>query len=1594
MTSRKSQNCLLYAWLLCFVLLSSHKLSSQNNCPFIWPLDGGVCSNCVPSGWESELTADIVNGLNWFVCDLDGYGQSPQGGNSVLLYGTNNNSEAIITLVGGLTPGVVYNIAFYWTQAYTACPGGLNFGGGDLLITIDGNVYEFSGADDWELAEICYTAENVIAEIHITLQTDMPGVILVDSAICEELQTCCELKVDVNNNITLCPGDEFIFDGSYSDEQGAVIVEWTSEPDDGVDFLDDRFSLNPTFVIPDIGDYNGESYRFKLTITDAACERDEEFLLVVTPSEVPEFEIDLCEVFGDYELPFSSLDPYTGTWEGDFDFASLGGTFQEYTFTLDDDQNNCVESEVYELYITEAEPVIFALPESYCGLDSETYFIEFTSDNGVAGTWDIDGISPDDLSPDFYTYTFVPDPELHCAYDYIYIFEVKEPDSLTFNIPSTFCIVQDNYILPTISLEGIQGDWNVTEIDVSTVGINYEVEFIAEEVQDCYYPYVHTYEITTSIQNSFSIPTSICSTNGEYQFPVLSDQGYEGIWTPAVVNFDSLNSNTITSTWQPIPDQSDCLIPSSQSINIEQAEILNFNLSSVICRMSPSFVLPLSNLENTVTGQWNEITINPNLLNIGVNVFEFTPDAIYCAENYIYTVNIVEEFEPTFNLVTGFCPSQPAITLPTISQDGYTGAWTIPVIEPSIPGTVSIQSTFVPDQGQANCLDNYTETFTIDLLIDPAFDIPEYICSNDFPYALPEISNNGVPGLWSIQVLDSNITDQVVSLIFTPDDLSCYNVINTSLEIIQLDLLSIDFINASDCNADDGSIIINNPIANFEYSIDDGVTWQTNNIFDNLDPNNYQILARPNILQTCIQAFDAIVNEPDLVQLTSIESDNISNCTVDDGRLTAFASLPNVEYSIDDGASWQVSNVFENLSSGSYSILVRNALGISCQDTLVSNIEDFPVTQILMIDSENITECEIDNGTIEVFSAEGQDLEYSINGTDWQNETDFENMAVGIYIVYARSSISPDCIDSISVELVGPDVPMIVDVLSQNTNDCQASDGSIKIDAIGSNLEYSVDDGITWQDDSLFEFLIAGIYNIVVREKGTTTCLAKTEVTISDPEPFVLNEIETENVTTCFPNIGSINVIATSIYNLEYSIDEGLTWQAETEFNNLENGEITVSVRPIDFINCEQSQVVNIELLPQEIELIEARLSQPSDCVTRDASIEFVTDIGGLEYSIDNGSNWQLGNIFNNIPDGLYTAIIRKPNTTSCEITHEFEVKTPPCPCNDLVVDVNVNHVTCEDINSGNLEILNIEGAYTNDDINILWSNGVSGESNQMLASGRYTYDLNYDKNCVWSDSIYIEDFDLITFGLLSFDKTCTEEGHIEVVDFMGGNGEYNFSIDEYLFQEESVFYNLDPGQYMIYVMDQLGCQESESITLNSNLDLSLDLNGIDPIIINQSTFLNPLINQSSIDSFEWYPEVGILNPGELVANVAPRETTEYTLTIYYGECIETRSIVVQVIDNRKFYVANIISLSDDNNNILFLQGGEDLDVAIHNFNIYDRWGNKVFAKENVPLNDRSYGWNGYFNGKKAIVGVYTYYINYTLRGTVYKDAGTLTLIR
>ena len=70
-------------------------------------------------------------------------------------------------------------------------------------------------------------------------------------------------------------------------------------------------------------------------------------------------------------------------------------------------------------------------------------------------------------------------------------------------------------------------------------------------------------------------------------------------------------------------------------------------------------------------------------------------------------------------------------------------------------------------------------------------------------------------------------------------------------------------------------------------------------------------------------------------------------------------------------------------------------------------------------------------------------------------------------------------------------------------------------------------------------------------------------------------------------------------------------------------------------------------------------------------------------------------------------------------------------------------------------------------------------------------------------------------------------------------------------------------------------------------------------------------------------------------------------------------------------------------------------DVAIINeFSIFDRWGNQVFSQKNIPSNDRTFGWDGFFRTKKIQAQVLVYMVDLTfINGARKIYSGDLTVL-
>jgi hypothetical protein len=1161
-----------------------------------------------------------------------------------------------------------------------------------------------------------------------------------------------------------------------------------------------------------------------------------------------------------------------------------------------------------------------------------------------------------------------------------------------------------------------------------------------------------TKEVEVKVLKS-EMPTfdfSVCELADPSIFPNESLNGYEGIWT-GNFNFKALAGTFETYTFSLASNEENCIRNADFDIEIIEADNPIFDLPTSFCADDNElFVLPKVS-QNFINGSWNLNEFTPADLGVGIFDFQFTPESQFCALPYNYRISL--SMRPTFE--TLLCASKEAIVLDPISNNGIVGLWNPPVINPEDVINNEFVSTWNPTDPSSACVTDLQVTFVLEQPATLSFDLEDSLCLNTGIYNLPSKSLEAISGQWNIPNINTNLLPEGnIDLTFTSSEF-CVQDFQTSIELkaqkvpifdIKTDLCksasayilpstSLDGITGSWSQPIiDPSIINSGFISTFTPSsiyqscyLPVNVVFQISSkiiptfdlptavcvtdaplVFPTISKNgisgswstiiiDFSLINASSVKNTfiptntdCEESLEVTI---DIVKLEkpTIVTNNPSDCNKADGSIILTGSVSDYEFSMD-GKLWQSNTTFDNLPSGRFIIYQRSILNTSCIDSMMVDIFSPSNPIILTLDVSDVTNCKVKNGKL-ICTAEGENLEYSINGLPWQSSPVFENLGPGNYTIQVRNGNKVSCITQSTFDIEDVENTLIVGLQTTAITDCGKEDGKVIISATGENLAYSIDGGQNFFVSPEFINLSAGQYNIVVQSTSNLDCNVDTIIVIDAPLAPSDLVIVKDDISACGKEDGSIKISAKG-NALEYSINGGLTWSTDSIFNGLSAKEYLVVVREINKVNCRVngSIILNATDAPK---LTNQTILQPTTCISNDGIITLEINALDVEYSIDGGTNWQKSNKFTDLSQGNYNIIFRKLNTLFCEGEVTFDIINPPCPCNDLSVVFSVGKVSCKDMSTGQISIDNIAGFTVSDTINFMWENSSRDFKLANLAEGWYSYTINYDKNCSLEDSIFVGTFDPIDFGLLGFDVTCNSLGSIKVYDLFGGSGQFQFSKDALNYQEDNTFFNLTAKEYEVIVKDILGCNEVDKISIGKEGNLSLTLPIIKPIRKGTSIILNPLINQSTIDSFIWTPKKYILNPGKLIAEVAPPVTTEYLLTIYFGDCSETRSVLIEVIGNDNLYIPNIISLkSKDNNGKFYFFGSLDNSIEIDYYKFFDRWGNLVYQINNPQINNADDGWDGTLNGRNVEQGVYIYTSVLKVNGEKKMISGSITVVR
>jgi gliding motility-associated-like protein len=201
-----------------------------------------------------------------------------------------------------------------------------------------------------------------------------------------------------------------------------------------------------------------------------------------------------------------------------------------------------------------------------------------------------------------------------------------------------------------------------------------------------------------------------------------------------------------------------------------------------------------------------------------------------------------------------------------------------------------------------------------------------------------------------------------------------------------------------------------------KYSIDNGVNFQSSNVFSGLAAGNYTVVVSDNnscsaTLASGVSA-SVTLTQPNAISVTAVASTNISCNGGNDGTITITATGGTTKkYSIDNGTNFQSSNVFSGLAAGSYTIVVSD--NNSCAGSFASGVSDtITLTEpnaisVTAIASTNPSCKTANDGTITITATGGNTLSYSIdNGTTYQSSNIFSGLGIGTYNVKVQDSKS------------------------------------------------------------------------------------------------------------------------------------------------------------------------------------------------------------------------------------------------------------------------------------------------------------------------------------------------------------------------------------------------------------------------------------------------------------------------------------------------------------------------------------------------------------------------------------------------------------
>jgi len=247
--------------------------------------------------------------------------------------------------------------------------------------------------------------------------------------------------------------------------------------------------------------------------------------------------------------------------------------------------------------------------------------------------------------------------------------------------------------------------------------------------------------------------------------------------------------------------------------------------------------------------------------------------------------------------------------------------------------------------------------------------------------------------------------------------------------------------------------------------------------------------------------------------------------------------------------------------------------------------------------------------------------------------------------------------------------------------------------------------------------------------------------------------------------------------------------------------------------------------------------------------------------------------------------------------------------------------------------------------------------------------------------------------------ESCADrqDGSITITQVLGGLMPLAYRLDQGTWQATPGYEGLAPGTYTLYVRDARGCVDTlAGLVVGAGIDLSIDA-GPDQVVSEGAVILLNVQSSHALAQIIWQAQDPLDCsdcPSPRLGPVTGDQTVRVT-GVAAGGCTASDELLVRMNIPPRVYVPSSFSPNADGiNDILNVFGNAQV-RAVRNMAVYDRWGNALFTRNDLPVNDPNAGWDGSFRDRPMDPGVYIWVVEVEMfDGRIQLFKGDVTLVR